>query len=62
MDRFAERYARLGDVMAPIDDEAFALDDLLEHSFRDEAGDFGGEPWPKNFGKPRGRRSWWPAE
>jgi DNA primase len=58
---FAERYERLGDVMEPIDEEFFGLDALLEHAARDEAGDLPGEPWPSNFGKPRGRRSWWPA-
>lgn len=62
MDRFAVRYEKLGDVMAAIDDTAFSLDGLLEHSFRDEAGDLGGDAWPPNFGKPRGRRSWWPVD
>lgn len=57
---FAERYARVGDLMEPIDDEFFTLDALLEHAARDEAGDLSGTPWPANFGKPRGRRSWWP--
>jgi DNA primase len=55
---FANRYARLGDVMAPIDDHHFDLDTLLDHARRDEAGELGGEPWPKSFGRPRSRRSW----
>jgi DNA ligase D-like protein (predicted polymerase) len=60
MSTFAERYRRVGDVMAGIDDVAFSLDGLLEHADRDVAGDLPGEPWPESFGKPRGRRSWWP--
>ena len=57
---FADRYHRVGDVMEGIDNRAFPLDSLLEHAARDEAGDLSGEPWPESFGKPRGRRSWWP--
>lgn len=57
---FATRYRERGDLMQAIDDQAFALDGLLEHASRDEAGDLPGEPWPDSFGKPRGRRSWWP--
>ena len=57
---FADRYDRLGDLMEPIDDEFFSLDALLEHADRDVAGDLPGDPWPANFGRPRGRRSWWP--
>jgi DNA ligase D-like protein (predicted polymerase) len=56
---FAERYARLGDLMEPIDDVHFSIDSLLELADRDIAGDFPGDPWPHSFGKPRGRRSWW---
>ncbi len=59
MDTFAARYERLGDVMEPIDDRFFSLNALLEHARRDVAGELSGEPWPANFGKPRGRRSWW---
>lgn len=59
MDLFAARYEALGDVMEAIDDVFYALDPLLELASRDQAGEFGGEPWPENFGKPRGRRSWW---
>lgn len=60
MDTFARRYRRIGDLMEPIDDVKFPLEALLEHAARDIAGDLGGEQWPENFGKPRGRRSWWP--
>lgn len=62
MGSFGDRYEQVGDVMAGIDDHAFSLETLLEHSRRDEAGELGGERWPANFGKPRGRRSWWPIE
>jgi len=62
MDTFAARYSRLGDVMEPIDDVHHPLEGLLDHAARDIAGDLPGEPWPESFGKPRGRRSWWPAE
>jgi DNA ligase D-like protein (predicted polymerase) len=60
MDTFAARYEVVGDVMEGIDAEAFTLDALLEHAVRDQAGELPGEPWPSSFGKPRGRRSWWP--
>ncbi len=60
MDSFAARYERLGDVMEQIDDVHFTLERLLEHADRDIAGDLSGDPWPDSFGKPRGRRSWWP--
>lgn len=59
LDLFAARYAALGDVMEGIDEVTYPLEPLLELAHRDEAGDFGGEPWPENFGRPRGRRSWW---
>jgi DNA ligase D-like protein (predicted polymerase) len=59
---FASRYAKRGDVMEAIDDHHFDLDSLLEHADRDMAGDLAGESWPESFGKPRGRRSWWPQE
>jgi bifunctional non-homologous end joining protein LigD len=58
---FAARYDEKGDLMESIDDHHFSLDTLLEHAGRDEAGDLSGEPWPETFGKPRGRRSWWPS-
>jgi bifunctional non-homologous end joining protein LigD len=57
---FGDRYATKGDLMEAIDSRSYALDALLEHARRDEGGEFSGEPWPESFGKPRGRRSWWP--
>ena len=62
MDTFAQRYRRVGDLMSGIDDVAHRVDSLLELAVRDEAGRLQGEPWPPNFGKPRGRRSWWRDE
>jgi hypothetical protein len=59
MDTFGERYRAVGDPMSAIDGIAHTLDTLLELAAADEAGAFKGEPWPPNFGKPRGRRSWW---
>lgn len=56
---FASRYAARGDVMEAIDEHSYGLATLLEHAQRDAAGEFGGEPWPESFGRPRGRRSWW---
>ena len=60
MDTFAARYRKLGDVMEEIDSVHHSQDPLLEHAERDVAGDLPGDPWPESFGKPRGRRSWWP--
>jgi len=59
MDTFHARYETVGDLMEPIDDVFYPLESLLELAGRDEAGELAGDPWPKNFGKPRGRRSWW---
>jgi len=59
MASYASRYRAVGDVMAAIDDAAYPLEPLLDLAARDQAGDLTGEPWPANFGKPRGRRSWW---
>lgn len=60
MNTYAERYRKIGDVMEAIDAHHFSLAGLLEHAERDIAGDLPGDPWPDSFGKPRGRRSWWP--
>ena len=49
-----ERYARLGDVGAGIDDAVGSLDGLLELSARDEAGGLGDAPWPPNYAKQPG--------
>lgn len=49
-----ERFARLGDVGAGIDDRAFSLQPLLELAARDEAQGLGDAPWPPHFPKQRG--------
>ena len=50
----ADRYARLGDVGAGIDDAVGSLDGLLELSARDEAAGQGDAPWPPNYAKQPG--------
>ena len=49
-----DRYARLGDVGAGIDDAVGSLDGLLELSARDEATGLGDAPWPPNYAKQPG--------
>jgi len=49
-----ERYARLGDVGAGIDAEAFSLEPLLELVARHEAEGEGDAPWPPNYAKQPG--------
>ena len=49
-----DRYARLGDVGAGIDDAVGSLDALLELSARDEATGLGDAPWPPNYAKQPG--------
>ncbi len=49
-----ERYARLGDVGAGIDDEAFSLQPLLELVERHEAEGKGDAPWPPHYAKQAG--------
>ena len=49
-----ERYARLGDVGAGIDEAVGSLDGLLELSARDEAAGQGDAPWPPNYAKQPG--------
>ncbi len=46
-----ERFARLGDPHAGIDDAAGSLDGLLELSARHEAEGLGDAPWPPNYAK-----------
>jgi len=48
------RYARLGDVGAGIDDTVGSLEGLLELSARDEAGGLGDAPWPPHYAKQAG--------
>jgi bifunctional non-homologous end joining protein LigD len=49
-----ERYARLGDVGAGIDERAFSLDPLLELVARHEAAGLGDAPWPPHYAKQAG--------
>ena len=49
-----DRYARLGDVGAGIDDAVGSLDGLLELSAQDEAAGQGDAPWPPNYAKQPG--------
>jgi DNA ligase D-like protein (predicted polymerase) len=49
-----DRYARLGDVGAGIDDSAGSLEGLLELSARHEAQGQGDAPWPPNYAKQPG--------
>ena len=46
-----DRYARVGDVGAGIDDTVGSLDALLELSARDEASGLGDAPWPPHYAK-----------
>ncbi len=49
-----ERFARVGDPSAAIDEHAFSLEPLLELARRDEAEGLGDEPWPPHFPKMAG--------
>jgi bifunctional non-homologous end joining protein LigD len=49
-----DRYARLGDIGAGIDEAVGSLDALLELSARDEAAGQGDAPWPPNYAKQPG--------
>ncbi len=49
-----DRYRRIGDPAAGIDDAAYRLDELLELAARDERDGLGDEPWPPNFPKMPG--------
>jgi DNA ligase D-like protein (predicted polymerase) len=46
-----ERFARIGDRHAGIDDRAYSLDGLLELSARHERDGLGDAPWPPHFRK-----------
>jgi DNA ligase D len=48
------RYVEIGDLEAAIDDQAYALDSLLDLAARDEAEGLGDAPWPPNFPKMEG--------
>jgi bifunctional non-homologous end joining protein LigD len=49
-----DRYARMGDVGAGIDDAVGSLEALLELSARDAASGLGDAPWPPNYAKQPG--------
>jgi DNA ligase D-like protein (predicted polymerase) len=49
-----DRYARVGDVGAGIDDAVGSLEALLELSARNEASGVGDAPWPPNYAKQPG--------
>jgi DNA ligase D-like protein (predicted polymerase) len=49
-----DRYARLGDVGAGIDDAVGSLEALLDLSARQEAAGEGDAPWPPNYAKQPG--------
>jgi len=49
-----DRYARLGDVGAGIDEAVGSLDALLELSARDESRGLGDAPWPPHYAKQPG--------
>jgi bifunctional non-homologous end joining protein LigD len=49
-----DRYARLGDVGAGIDERAFSLEPLLALVARHEADGLGDAPWPPNYVKQPG--------
>jgi bifunctional non-homologous end joining protein LigD len=49
-----DRFARLGDVGAGIDDQAFSLEPLLELVARHEAEGMGDAPWPPHYVKQAG--------
>ena len=48
------RWADVGDLEAPMDDQAFSLRPLLDLAARDEAEGLGDAPWPPNFPKAEG--------
>ena len=63
-----ERYARVGDLTAGIDEAVGRLDGLLDLARRDEQGGLGDAPWPPHFPKQGGAaaraavRGGWPGE
>lgn len=54
LDRFAERYAAVGDLTAGIDDNPGTIDTLLEWVRRDEEAGLGDAPWPPHYPKMPG--------
>jgi bifunctional non-homologous end joining protein LigD len=49
-----QRYAKVGDLLRGIDDEAHSLDELLEISARHEKDGQGDAPWPPHYAKQEG--------
>jgi bifunctional non-homologous end joining protein LigD len=49
-----DRYARVGDVWAGMDDRAFSLDPLLELAARQASAGMGDAPWPPHYAKQAG--------
>ncbi len=49
-----ERFAKRGDLMAGIDDEAYSLDPLIELSRQQDEDGLGDAPWPPQFPKATG--------
>jgi bifunctional non-homologous end joining protein LigD len=54
IDTMPERYARIGDPWAAMDDAAGSLDELLELAARDEAAGLPDAPWPPHYEKQTG--------
>ena len=52
-----ERFAKIGDPHAAMDEDAGSLDALLELAARDEASGLGDAPWPPHFRKAEGESS-----
>ncbi|SEC09191.1 DNA polymerase domain-containing protein [Terriglobus roseus] len=52
-----DRFAKIGDPQAAMDDHAGVLDALLEMAARDEAEGIGDAPWPPHFRKMEGEPS-----
>ena len=51
MDRFAEHYAAVGDVHAPMEDDAHDLGPTIERVHADEERGLGEAPWPPHYPK-----------
>jgi DNA ligase D-like protein (predicted polymerase) len=57
IDTMPERFARLGDVAAGIDESAGSLDGLLELAERDDAAGLPDAPWPPHYEKQEGEEA-----
>ena len=57
IDTMPQRYARLGDVAAGIDETAGSLEGLLELAARDEAAGLPDAPWPPHYEKQEGEEA-----